>query len=140
MREVHNPLRATDSARVALALSLYTALGGLTSFIGWAADLPRLADWDNNGISIQPNARDCGRRRGSGAPRVHAGATVGIGRARRASTGHRRATLFQWVSGISLWTDTCSSGTGTRHHRWDHRKRKSHRHWHCKRRVHIDPL
>ena len=29
---------------------------GLISFIGWAADLPRLTDWIGDGISIQPNA------------------------------------------------------------------------------------
>jgi hypothetical protein len=31
-------------------------LGGVVSFAGWAADLPRLTDWNDGGISIQPNA------------------------------------------------------------------------------------
>ena len=37
-------------------LGLYALVGGVISFAGWLADRPRLADWDNNGISIQPNA------------------------------------------------------------------------------------
>jgi PAS domain S-box-containing protein len=36
-------------------LGLYALVGGLISLAGWPADLPRLADWFNNGISIQPN-------------------------------------------------------------------------------------
>src|SRR2546423_15712137 len=39
-----------------LLLATYALLGGIISFIGWAADIPRLTDWDNAGISIQPNA------------------------------------------------------------------------------------
>jgi signal transduction histidine kinase/PAS domain-containing protein/ActR/RegA family two-component response regulator len=37
------------------ALGLYALIGGFVSFIGWAANVPRLTDWYNNGISIQPN-------------------------------------------------------------------------------------
>ena len=40
---------------VSLVLSVYVIAGGLVSFIGWIADVPRLTDWINNGISIQPN-------------------------------------------------------------------------------------
>jgi PAS domain S-box-containing protein len=36
-------------------VGLYALVGGIVSFIAWPADLPRLADWFNNGISIQPN-------------------------------------------------------------------------------------
>lgn len=38
------------------ALGAFALLGGMTSFMGWLADIPRLTDWYNNGISIQPNA------------------------------------------------------------------------------------
>jgi signal transduction histidine kinase/CheY-like chemotaxis protein len=41
--------------RVAVGLGLYAAVVGLTSFVGWVADLRRLTDWYNSGISIQPN-------------------------------------------------------------------------------------
>jgi len=36
-------------------LQVYVIVGGLLSFIGWAANVPRLTDWYANGISIQPN-------------------------------------------------------------------------------------
>lgn len=39
-----------------VALSLYALLGSAISFCGWAFDVPRLTDWENHGISIQPNA------------------------------------------------------------------------------------
>jgi PAS domain S-box-containing protein len=40
---------------VAAAAALYALAVGVVSFTAWAADLRRLTDWDNNGISIQPN-------------------------------------------------------------------------------------
>src|SRR5947207_6251568 len=43
-------------SKLVLLLGIYALLGGVTSFTGWAADIPRLTDWDNTGISIQPNA------------------------------------------------------------------------------------
>ncbi len=36
-------------------LSLYAVTAGVISFSGWAFDVPRLTDWFNDGISIQPN-------------------------------------------------------------------------------------
>jgi signal transduction histidine kinase/ActR/RegA family two-component response regulator len=41
--------------RLSTALGLYALLGGTISFSGWAFDIPRLADWFNDGVSIQPN-------------------------------------------------------------------------------------
>jgi PAS domain S-box-containing protein len=38
-----------------IALALYAFVGGFVSFIGWMADIPRLADWYGHGITIQPN-------------------------------------------------------------------------------------
>lgn len=35
---------------------LYALAGGVISFTAWAADIPRLADWNLDGISIQPNS------------------------------------------------------------------------------------
>lgn len=37
-------------------LASYALIGGVLSFVGWYADVPRLTDWLNSGISIQPNA------------------------------------------------------------------------------------
>ena len=36
-------------------LGAYASLGGLVSLLGWILDVPRLADWQGNGISIKAN-------------------------------------------------------------------------------------
>jgi len=41
--------------RVALGAGAYAAAAGLIAMIGWAADVPRLADWKGDGISMFPN-------------------------------------------------------------------------------------
>src|SRR5688572_24263787 len=42
--------------RLSAVLGLYALLGGAISFGGWALDIPRLTDWVDNDVSIQPNA------------------------------------------------------------------------------------
>jgi DNA topoisomerase VI subunit B len=37
------------------ACGFFALAGGAISFTGWALDIPRLSDWFNNGITIQPN-------------------------------------------------------------------------------------
>lgn len=52
------PLATMDQRlqqRLCAALGFYALVAGATSFSGWAFDLPRLTDWFNDGISIQPN-------------------------------------------------------------------------------------
>jgi hypothetical protein len=39
----------------ALAAAAYAVLGGFVSFLGWPLDIPRLTDWFNDVVSIQPN-------------------------------------------------------------------------------------
>ena len=39
----------------AIALAVYVFVGGFVSFLGYPFDLPRLTDWNNEGISIQAN-------------------------------------------------------------------------------------
>jgi signal transduction histidine kinase/ActR/RegA family two-component response regulator len=41
--------------RLAAALAVVALAGGALSFGAWAFDVPRLADWFNDGVSIQPN-------------------------------------------------------------------------------------
>ncbi|HKE84475.1 MAG TPA: ATP-binding protein [Vicinamibacterales bacterium] len=53
MGDLRSGRRGSDIAQPLLAV--YALVGGLTSFIGYYADIPRLADWLNFGISIQPN-------------------------------------------------------------------------------------
>ena len=40
---------------VAIGLSLYVFLGGFISFLGYPLNIQSLTDWNNEGISIQPN-------------------------------------------------------------------------------------
>jgi PAS domain S-box-containing protein len=88
------------------ALGLYAAAGGLVSLAGWAADVRRLTDWYDNGISIQPNTTVAvtlsglavvllawGRRR---AAVVLAFLVGGIG----------ATVLWEWFSGVDLGIDT----------------------------------
>jgi signal transduction histidine kinase/ActR/RegA family two-component response regulator len=43
------------SAYISAGAALYATLGGLLSFAGWAADIPRLTDWWGTGITIKAN-------------------------------------------------------------------------------------
>ena len=54
MPEVGSVHRSTSLAQPILAV--YALVGGMLSFVAYVADVPRLADWLNSGISIQPNA------------------------------------------------------------------------------------
>ena len=38
-----------------LGLAWFVLAGGVISFLGWLANIPRFTDWDGSGISIQPN-------------------------------------------------------------------------------------
>lgn len=64
---------ASDETRIPRACRVfsmcaagYALLGGLAGFAGWAFDVPRLTDWDNDGICIQPNAALCAALMGAG--------------------------------------------------------------------------
>ena len=88
-------------------LGAYTALGGLLTLIGWFANLPRLTDWQDNGISMMPNAAVCALCAGValllhlwlGSRRVASvlGAVVAFIGA---------ATLMQHFTGVNLGIDT----------------------------------
>ena len=86
-------------------LGLYALLGGAVSFLGWPADIPRLTDWWNDGISIQPN---------TAVTAIAAGAAVIL-----LARGYRRgaivlgalialigaSVLFEHATGIDLGID-----------------------------------
>jgi PAS domain S-box-containing protein len=94
-------------SRIAVAvLGVYALLGGAISFLGWVLDWPVLADWDRDGIAIQPN---------TAIAAIFAGAALLL-----LSRGLRRpaallgaltallgaSTIFQYVFGIDLGIDT----------------------------------
>jgi PAS domain S-box-containing protein len=91
--------------RVCIVLGAYAAVVGLTSFLGWAFDVRRLTDWDNNGISIQPNATVCVFFAGLAllflaAQWRRAARWLGLVVALIAW-----ATAFEWLSGVNLGID-----------------------------------
>jgi PAS domain S-box-containing protein len=92
--------------RLALLLGVYAAGAGLISFIGWAADVPRLTAWSGNGISIQPNTTVAGMAAGS-ALVVLALARPRLAAALGAFAGAIGAsTLFEHLFGVDLGIDS----------------------------------
>jgi len=84
----------------------YVILGGLVSLWAWIADRPRLGDWDNNGITIQPNTTVAAIAAGLGVLLLLRGlrrAAAALG-ALVALIG--ATALFQHVSGVDLGIDT----------------------------------
>jgi hypothetical protein len=56
-RKQLSPILVEHASRsVSVGAGLYATLGGLLSFAGWAADIPRLTDWWGTGITIKANA------------------------------------------------------------------------------------
>ncbi len=89
-----------------IALAYYALLGGLLSFAGWVADLPRLTDWIGDGISIQPNTTIAAMLSGcalllltSGHRFIAAFSGVTV-----AAIGG--SVLYQYLSGTDLQIDT----------------------------------
>ncbi len=101
MRSPHRALLA-----ILTGLQIYVIVGGLVSFIGWAADVPRLTDWHKNGISIQPNTTIAVMSAGVGLALLTRGyyrlaAACGVFVALIGSSA-----LFQHFSAIDLGIDT----------------------------------
>ncbi|MFN2572284.1 MAG: ATP-binding protein [Gemmatimonadales bacterium] len=85
-----------------LSLGVFALAGGLVSFVGWLANVPRLADWFNNGIAIQPNATIAVACAGTALILIALGnrrfvpalgIIIGLSGA---------SALFQYISGINL--------------------------------------
>src|SRR5262245_28627621 len=43
----------------AIAAGLYAVAGGMVTLVGWALDIPRLAQWRGDGIAMFPNPAAC---------------------------------------------------------------------------------
>jgi PAS domain S-box-containing protein len=100
---------ATWPKRVAEVAALYAIAAGLVTLAGWFADVQRLTDWLNDGISMFPTAAVCAVASGlalllhATAPRRARAATSGIG-ALVALVGG--LTLVEHLTGIDLGIDT----------------------------------
>jgi signal transduction histidine kinase len=99
------PHQLSIAARVALALALYPLLGGLVSFAGWAFDVPRLADWQGSGISIQPNACIAAIAASAAVYLIVIGRRVAAAAIAAAVALLGVLTLFENLSGVGLGLD-----------------------------------
>jgi PAS domain S-box-containing protein len=91
--------------RVVFFAALYVLIAGAVTLAGWIADLPRLADWNGDGLAIMPNAALCSIVAGAALmlfafrfrrPVAVLGVFVGCVGA---------ATLFEYVTSIDLGID-----------------------------------
>jgi PAS domain S-box-containing protein len=98
------PDRATT--RVVLGLGAYVAVTAAASFVGWPADVPRLADWDGDGIAIQPNASIAAMLAGLALLLVGTGRTTLASVCGAAVAAIGAATVFEHLSGVDLGIDT----------------------------------
>ena len=53
--QTNEPFEARWPRFASIGLAAFAIAGGLISFLGWLANIPRLTDWDGSAISIQPN-------------------------------------------------------------------------------------
>src|SRR5688572_28276190 len=53
---IHLPRSDGGRNWLCVLLGGYALVGGLVTLAGWAFDIPRLAEWDANGINMKPNA------------------------------------------------------------------------------------
>ena len=89
---------------VALSLASLGFAAGLIALLGWATDLTRLADWDGDGIAMQPN---------TALAAACAGAALLVGRRRPwlvallalVCLAIGGATLYEHISGRDLHID-----------------------------------
>jgi signal transduction histidine kinase/CheY-like chemotaxis protein len=103
--ETSERLALRGFAAVVIVFQIYVVVGGLISLIGWVADIPRLTDWDNDGICIQPNTTVAATLAGTAmllliSGRCRPASVLGVAVALIGSTA-----LFQHISGIDLGID-----------------------------------
>ena len=94
-----------SSSLVRLGLATYALLGGLVSFLAYVADAPRLADWTNAGISIQPNASIAVVAAACAVLLLSAGYMSAARLLGVVVAAIGASVLFQYASGINLGID-----------------------------------
>lgn len=92
--------------RIALVAGWYALLGGIASFAGYVLDVPRLADWDNDGIAIQPNATICAIFSGLAVLCLVAGGRRAAAFCGAIVLAIGGLTFLQWISGLSFGIDS----------------------------------
>jgi PAS domain S-box-containing protein len=92
--------------RAPLTLGLYAVIGGLISFTGWVADIPRLTAWDASTISIQPNATVAAMCAGIAVVFLSAGYQRMTAILSVVVTFLGASVLLEYLTGIDLGIDT----------------------------------
>jgi PAS domain S-box-containing protein len=96
----------TTVMAIIVGLQAYVVIAGLLSFVGWAADLPWLTDWNRSGISIQPNTTLAATLAGAGLIFWMFGycrVTAACGSLVTLVGG---SVLFEYITGVDLGIDT----------------------------------
>ena len=85
----------------------YAFIAGLLTLTGWLATIPRLTDWNNNGIAMMPNPAVCAMGAGAALLVLAFGGRRGMVTLLGGIVGLIGAsTLFEHISGIDLGLDT----------------------------------
>jgi PAS domain S-box-containing protein len=107
-----HPEAASDETLVklallwALAVGGYAAIGGLIGLVGWAFNIPILADWDTNTIAIQPNTALCSMAAGCAIILLARGYLRPPGWIGAVVLLIGLATGLEYLTGLSLGIDT----------------------------------
>src|SRR5688572_24261921 len=104
------PLAPADSnsarlaRRLSAGLAVIVLIGGISSFVGWAADIQPLTDWSGTSVSIQPNTTVAAMAVGLALLLARSwsrtAAALGL-----VATLIGAGTLFQHASGVDLGID-----------------------------------
>jgi signal transduction histidine kinase len=91
---------------VATVCGVFALVGGLASLGAWLFDIPGLADWNNRGLSIQPNTGLAIAFAGAALLALTQGSARWCTRLAMLPALIGTATLFEHLSGIDLGIDT----------------------------------
>ncbi len=96
--------------RVAVLVGILAVIGGAVSLCGWVFNIPRLTDWEGDGVSMQPNASLCAALLGAAIwllARKLTPASIRLARVLSfAVVSIAALTLFEHLSGVNLGIDT----------------------------------
>ena len=101
-----SPLLQRRLQTAAIALAAYALAGGVLSLSGWVFDLPRVTDWLDTGVSIQPNAAIAVIAAAAGALLLATGRKRGAAACGAVVAFLGGSALFEWVTGLNLGIDS----------------------------------
>lgn len=97
---------ANKPSKISLAGGCYVFTGGVLTLIGWFAGIPRLTDWNGEGISMLANTAIAAASAGAALILLYFGQRWAAGVAGSITGLVGVATLLQHLTGINLGIDT----------------------------------